>query len=318
MKSWKVWRFERYGEPEVMQLGKVPEMPPAPGEVLVKVQASGVNPSDVKNVSGHFGSSTPRVPGRDFAGVIVAGEGREGEEVWGSAPGFGVTRDGTHQEYVALPSAWVTRKPGRLRMEEAAAVGVPWLAAWSSLITVGELQSGETILVTGASGAVGRAATEIAHRLKARVVGADISPANPSGADAMIDTTHQDLAAEVMALSDGLGVDLVLDAVGGPLFAPALKSLRKGGRQVVITSNPQVVSFNLVEFYHNRARLLGVDTMALSGPEITAILNRLADGFEDGSYAPPTVQTWPFERAVDAYNAVRNSQRPVKHVLVMG
>lgn len=312
-----VWRFERYGPPDVMVLQEHPVPTPGPGEVLIKVLASGINPSDVKNVSGHFKTLTPRVPGRDFAGVIVTGDRREGEEVWGSGPSFGVARDGAHAQYVVMPSAWVPRKPANLNMQQAAAIGVPYLAAWSGLITAGALETGETVLITGVSGAVGRAATQIAHRSKARVIGAGRSDANPSGADAIIDTTHKDWVHEVLALTNGRGVDLALDAIGGALFEPCLKALRHGGRQVAIASNPQVVNFNLVDFYHGMHHLIGVDTMGLSGVEIATVLESLREGFEDGSLQPPRLQTWPFEQAIAAYEAVLRSKEPIKHVLTM-
>ncbi len=311
----KAWTFDHYGNPDALVLAERPMPVPGPGEVLVKVLASGINPSDVKNVGGHFKSALPRVPGRDFAGVVVAGSGREGEAVWGSAPGFGVLRDGTHAEYIALPSAWVGRKPARLDMAQASAIGVPFLAAWAALVTVGRIQAGETVLVTGVSGAVGRAATQIAHWRQARVIGADRSQRNPSGADAVIDTTSQDLAGEVRALTGGKGTDLALDVVGGALFEPVSKSLRVGGRQIAIASNPQVVSFNLVDFYHGMKHLAGVDTMGLTGEEVVATLEGLVPGFEHGDLVPPAIQTWPCAEAVAAYAAVAAGGSGVKHVL---
>jgi NADPH:quinone reductase-like Zn-dependent oxidoreductase len=258
----------------------------------------------------------PRVPGRDYAGTIVAGDGRKGEEVWGSGPGFGVARDGTHAEYFVMPSAWVSRKPPQLSMAQAAAIGVPYLAAWSALISAGEIQAGETVLVTGVSGAVGRAATQIAHWKQARVIGAARSSDNPSGADAIIDTTKQDLVAEVRALTGGQGVDLVLDTIGGALFEPCLKALRRNGRQVAIASNPQMVSFNLVDFYHGLKRLAGVDTMGLSGAEIVTLMDQMRAGFEEDVLQPPAIQTWSFDRAVEAYATVARGGAPVKHVLM--
>lgn len=317
MTTMKAWRFDRYGGPDALHQVELPVPRPGTGEVLVKILASGINPSDVKNVAGHFKAPTPRTPGRDFAGVIVAGDGRDGEEVWGSGPGFGVARDGAHAEYMLMPSSWAAAKPADLGMAQAAAVGVPYLAAWSSLIIAGNLQKDETILVTGVSGAVGRAATQIAHRHKARVIGADLSDANPSRADAVVSTQTDDWVDRVRTLTNGRGVDMVLDAIGGALFEPALKTLRHGGRQIAIASNPQVVGFNLVDFYHHSLRLIGVDTMALGGEEIAQIMNHLRDGFEDGSYQPPNIETWPFDQAVAAYQAVLAGGKPVKHVLMM-
>jgi NADPH:quinone reductase len=311
----KAWCFDRYGEPTVLRLEERPMPTPGKNEVLIEVVASGINPSDVKNVSGHFKAPLPRVPGRDYAGVIVSGDGRAGEEVWGSGPGFGVARDGVHAQFVAMPSSWVSRKPSTLTMAQAAAIGVPFLAAWWSLVETAQIAAGETVLVTGVSGAVGSAATQIAHARGARVIGADRSPDNPSGADVLIDTTEHDLSSEVMERTSGEGVELVLDTVGGPLFEPSLKSLARRGRQVAIASTPQVVSFNLVDFYHGLRRLLGVDTMALNGKEIAATMNQLRLAFENGKLLAPEIRTWPFDRAIEAYEAVAKHDPPTKHVL---
>lgn len=316
MSKMKVLSFQQYGPPSTLEFleREIPE--PGPGEVLIKVAATAINPSDVKNVSGHFKAPTPRVPGRDYAGTIIVGDGRQGEEVWGSGPGFGVARDGVHAEYFVIPSAWVSCKPPLLSMEQAAAVGVPYLAAWSALVTAGEIQAGETVLVTGVSGAVGRAATQIAHWKKARVIGASRSLDNPSGADAIIDTSRQDLVEEVHALTEGKGANLVLDVIGGALFEPCLNALRRGGRQIAIASNPQVVSFNLVEYYHGLKHLIGVDTMGLSGPEIVSLMDQMRAGFEKGVLQPPAIQTWSFDQAVEAYETVANGS-PKKHVLIL-
>jgi NADPH2:quinone reductase len=95
------------------------------GEALIELHASAINPSDVKNVAGLFKASLSRIPGRDFAGVVVVGNGWEGKEVWGSGAGLGVGRDGTHAQYVVVISDGLSEKPARLSMEDASAVGVP-------------------------------------------------------------------------------------------------------------------------------------------------------------------------------------------------
>jgi NADPH:quinone reductase len=309
--------FDQYGEPSVLKYRSEKRPQPGPDEVVIEVKAAAINPSDVANVAGVFHASLPRVPGRDFAGTIVAGAGREGEEVWGSGPGSGVQRDGAHAQYLVMPSRWVSRKPSNLTMAQASAIGIPYLAAWTALVSAGNIQAGETVLITGVSGAVGRAATQIAHWKKAKVIGASTSQENPSGADKIIDTKRQKLDEEVRMLTDGRGADLILDVVGGELFESCLKSLAKGGRQVAISSNPQVVSFNLVEYFHGLKRLIGVDTMALQGEEIVEVLNRVSEGFQVGALQAPDVQTWSFEDAASAYEAVKRGGKPVKHVLLM-
>jgi NADPH:quinone reductase len=313
----KVWQFDRYGKPSVLRLKERPIPTPGPNDVLIEVLASGINPSDVANVGGHFHAPLPRVPGRDYAGVIAGGNGRVGEEVWGSGPAFGVARDGADAQYIVVPATWVSKKPSTLSMAQAATIGVPFLAAWWSLIEAVQLAAGETVLVTGVSGAVGNAATQIAHARGARVIGADRSQGNPSGADALIDTTDQDLVKETMALTWGKGADAALDTVGGALFEPTLKSLARGGRQVAIASRPAVVSFNLVDFYHELKQLIGFDTMKLTGEQIASTLDHLRDEFESGKLRPPDLRTWPFDDAVVAYEAVAAHEPPLKHALVM-
>ena len=140
MKTMKALQFEKYGPPTVLSIQdlQVPDL--KPGEVPVELHASAINPSDVKNVAGAFRASLPRIPGRDFAGVVVAGGDWKGKEVWGSGAGFGVWRDGTHAQYLAVSSDGLSEKPAGLSMEEASTVGVPYLAAWSGLVDTANIQ----------------------------------------------------------------------------------------------------------------------------------------------------------------------------------
>jgi NADPH2:quinone reductase len=240
-----------------------------------------------------------RVPGRDYAGVVVTGDGWKGKEVWGSGPGLGVTRDGTHAQYVVVDLDSLSEKPAHLSMSEAAAVGIPYLTAWSALVDAAKIQARETLLVTGALGAVGRAAIQIAHWKGARVIGADILD-DASDADAFINAKKNDLPAEARAWTDA-----------------CLKSLRTGGRQVAITSlGDGRVAFNLRDFYHGRLSLIGVDSMGLTGREIATIMDSLRAGFEGGHLRPPPVKTWSLERAIDAYLAVQLGTSGSKNVIV--
>lgn len=313
----KALRFSAYGPPAILTITELPKPEPRKGEVLVQIKATAINPSDVKNVAGYFKTPLPRVPGRDYAGVVVGGDAEKGLEVWGSGAGFGVARDGAHAEYIVVPAEWIAQKPPQLSMEQGAAIGVPYVAAWSALVRAGNIQAGETVLIVGVSGAVGGAATQIAHWKKARVIGASINSDNPSKADALINTTTHDLDQEVRVLTDGKGADLALDAVGGPMFEPSLKSLRAGGRQIAITSTKdRRVTFDLVEFYHNGSHLIGVDTAKLTGTEIAELMNGLRAGFQEGYLQAPTVTTWPLEHAVKAYEAVDKGGPPTKHILI--
>ncbi|HEV2084276.1 MAG TPA: zinc-binding alcohol dehydrogenase family protein [Gemmatimonadales bacterium] len=313
----KSLRFAAFGPPSVLRIEEVAVPEPAEGEALVHVQAAAINPSDFKNVSGHFKNTTlPRTPGRDFAGIVVKGKRHEGEEVWGSPPRLGIVRDGSHAEYVVVPAETLSLKPKSLSMVQAAAIGVPYITAWASVVSAAQIQPGETILIVGAAGAVGQAATQIANWKQARVLGAAITSDPIPGTQSVVNTTTEDLPERVLALTAGRGVDAVLDTVGGPMFEPALRSLRYGGRQVVITStgDPRV-SFNLVDFYHNLSRLLGVDSNGLTPRQVAEITDELRRGFEAGALQPPPIEIVPFEKAVDAYSRLAAGQATAKQVL---
>jgi NADPH:quinone reductase-like Zn-dependent oxidoreductase len=103
------------------------------------------------------------------------------------------------------------------------------------------------------------------------------------------------------------------------MFEPSLQSLRYGGRQIAISSTKdRRVSFDLVDFYHNGSRLIGVDTMKLTGTEIASFMNDLRPGFEEGHLQAPAIRTWPIERAAEAYQLVEKGGAPIKHVLIPG
>jgi NADPH:quinone reductase len=235
--------------------------------------SASVNPSDVKNVARAMRQTTlPRIPGRDFAGVVEAGpSGWIGAEVWGTGGDTGFTRDGTHAELIAVPVGSLRRKPKTLSFEEAASVGVNYMAAWCGIEAAG-LKSAETVLLIGAGGGVGSAAAQIARRLGGRVIGADRrAPVQNAPVRAIAEKLiigADDLPTEVRAATGGKGADVVLDLVGGVMFCSALKSLSLRGRLVEIASTGQrEVSFDLVDFYHNESRLFGVDTHAQTRPD---------------------------------------------------
>jgi len=131
-----------------------------------------------------------------------------------------------------------------------------------------------------------------------------------------VNTKSEDLRERVLELTAGRGVNAVSNTVGGPLFEPALQSLAFGGRQVAIASagNPRV-SFNLVNFYHNFSRLLGVDSYGLTAQQVAEIASELQAGFETGALKPSAIEIVPFEKAVDAYSRMAAGQTKAKLVL---
>jgi NADPH:quinone reductase len=312
--------FEQYGPPSVLRIQEVPLPVLKDGEVLVQVKASSVNPSDVGTVAGLFHSQLPMIPGRDFAGVVVDGGAWTGKQVWGTGAGFGTTRPGAHAEFVAVPSSWLSEKPQSLSMEQAAVIGVPYLAAWQSLVGAGDLQKGERLLITGASGAVGSAAIQIAHWRGASVLAADIAEGSPN-ADVFLNLKETDLVSGVQQATGGKGADIVLDTVGADLFSSCLRTLRVGGRQIAIANvgGPHgEVHFNLTDFYHNQIHLIGVDTFKLTGPEIAAMMNHLREGFEAGFLQVSKPETNEFDKAVEAYRKLSEKKSRAKQVLTFG
>jgi NADPH:quinone reductase-like Zn-dependent oxidoreductase len=255
-------------------------------------------------------TTLPRTPGRDFAGVVEAGPAEWiGAPVWGTGGDTGFTRDGTHAEMIAVPVASLRRKPNTLSFDQAASVGVNYMAAWRGLAVAG-LSAGETVLLIGAAGGVGSAAAQIARRIGARVIGADLHAPHPESpilgiADKLI-VGAEDLPAEVRAATDGKGADVVFDLVGGIMFRNAVDSLALRGRLVEIAATGRrEVNFDLADFYHNESRLYGVDTLKYDLTASAAVLEALTPGFVAGDYrAAPITKTCGLGDAQEAYRKV--------------
>jgi NADPH2:quinone reductase len=295
----------------------VPE--PGPGEVLVEVHAAAVNPLDIANAAGLLGTPLPVIPGGDFAGVVVSDGDHAGQEVWGSGPALGLAlgakRPGTHARFVAIPATWLSRKPESLTMAEAAAVGRSHFVAWQAVINIMKLSAGETILITGGAGMVGQAAAAIARWRGGEPIIA--GRRRPDGAGHFIDTTAGDLRETVLALTEGHGADMVLDAVGGALFEPALRSLRFGGRMVGIFSAPEPrFAFSPAEIYSRQLHLTGLASVFMDGADVARIFDQLRPLFDRGLLVPPAIKTWPLENSAEAYQAVLDGSAGIKQVLL--
>ncbi len=321
--------IERFGDPSELRQKEVPMPEPGEGEVLVEIHAAAVNRSDVLNARGSFPFTTlPRIPGRDFAGVVVEGpQELVGTEVWGTGGGeLGYIRDGSHARYLAVSRNAVVPKSDTLSLEEAAASGLAYVTAGSALIELGGISAGETILVTGAAGGVGSAAVMIARWKGARVIGAikdesELAIAEQAGVEVIVDTSREKVIDAVLAATDGEGANLGLDAVGGPLFEPAVNSLSEKGRMVVITTTPgkQHVSFNLLDFYRKGLRLFGFMSSFLDAEGSAAVLRDLGPGFDEGALrAPAIAERYPLEQAGSAYARVESGEVAGRVLLLVG
>jgi NADPH:quinone reductase-like Zn-dependent oxidoreductase len=319
-------RFDHFGSPSELQVQDVLKPEPKENEVLIEVRAASVNPSDVKNIQGAMKSITtlPRIPGRDFAGVIVAGaQDWIGKEVWGTGGDLGFTRDGTHAEFLLLPIAAVRPKPQTLSMEQAASVGVTFVTAWLCVMEAAQAKAGETLLVIGATGGVGSAAVQIAKWKGLRVLGTvrrdrDRDVVQQSGVDVAINSETEDLSAAVKAATHDRGADIIIDTVGGEMVLKALPALAPKGRLTEISIPPQQqqVNIDLLDFYRRQLRLLGVNSLAWDAQSCAGVLEALTPGFEaDALRLAASIQSYGINEASKAYEQVQTRSTSSKVVL---
>jgi NADPH:quinone reductase len=289
-------QFAKFGLSN-LRLTELPDPKPDSATAIVKVGAASLIASDLKNVEGQMEHTTlPRVPGRDYAGTVVQGPSEWiGAQVWGTGGEIGYLIDGSHAELIAVPAASLRRKPKALSMEQAAVIGVSYLAAWLGLVEYAHLAAGETLLVIGASGGVGVAAAQIGKWRGARVIGSDRrelqpdSPAAPAVDDFFV-LGGEALDSAVARTTEGRRAQVIFDAVGGPMFEPALKALGHRGRLIEITSvGNRRVSFDLVDFVHNESQLIGVDTRKRDAIASAGLLDALTPLFNDRSFKAPLI-----------------------------
>ncbi|HET9419478.1 MAG TPA: zinc-binding alcohol dehydrogenase family protein, partial [Chthoniobacterales bacterium] len=290
---------------------EVPRIDAHGNEALVRVRAAAINPSDPKSVLGKISETTvPRVPGRDFAGIVVEGPATwKGKEIFGTGGDLGFGRNGSHAEFVSVPVEALVEKPVQLSFEQGAALGLGYLTAWSALVTAGRVSPNDIVLVLGATGAVGSAAVKVAKHIGAkRVVGvlrkeADRTRTAGVPSDDWLVLEKEPLPQGLFEITQGKGADVILDAVGGSSFESVNQCLAHRGRHVVIASIEPRVSFNLLDFYHREARLIGVDTLKLSFSESAAVLREIVPLVNAGVLTPPQLETIAIEQGPRAYRA---------------
>ncbi|WHZ12713.1 MAG: Alcohol dehydrogenase [Burkholderiaceae bacterium] len=255
-----------HGGNEVVQVGERPAPVRRPGEVLVRMKAATLNRVDLymRDSGAGITHRLPQIMGIDGAGIVEACDPNETRLKPGQAvvlhPGIncgrcefcergddvlctqieilGEHRDGTFAELASVPARNVFAMPSCLSFAQAAALGVNHLTAWRMLFTRGQLKSPETVLIFGIGGGVSLAALQLAKAVGARVIVTSRSDdklkhALALGADHAINGSTQDVAREALALTNGRGVDLVIENVGQAVWSSAMKSLVRGGRLVV-------------------------------------------------------------------------------------
>ena len=216
---------------------------PAPGQVLVRIVASGVNPLDTKIRAGtaaHAQQALPAVVGMDLAGVVVSvGDGvtsfRQGDEVYGMAGGIGGIQ-GTLAEFAAVDARLIALKPRNLSMREAAALPLAAITAWEGLVDRAKIASGDAVLVHGGAGGVGHIAVQLARALDAKVfaTAAKAQFGIVEGFGAIpIDYRSTTVEAYVASATNGVGFDIVFDTVGGATLDASFSAAKRYGGHVL-------------------------------------------------------------------------------------
>jgi NADPH:quinone reductase-like Zn-dependent oxidoreductase len=284
--------IERYGGPEVLKYGDLPDPVAAPDEVVIDVVVASVNAADWKVRTGQYGQAKfPLVLGRDFSGVVsTVGSGVEDLKIGDSV--FGVCeagQEGAYAEKVAVKAAIIAKKPDGLSHVNAAAVALTGLTALSAIEETLKLRAGETILIQGGAGGVASFVLQLAKHIGARVI-TTTSAANRDyvrdlGADEIIDYNAQDFTKVVTRC------DAVFDTVGGDVAQKSFAVLKPGGRAAFIASGAQAPRSNRNDVISLRPAV-GRSRQSLE---------RIAELFQARAIRPPEVELYPLSEAADAH-----------------
>ncbi|MFV2072972.1 MAG: medium chain dehydrogenase/reductase family protein [Thermoanaerobaculales bacterium] len=334
----QVW-IPKMGEPEVLEVREAPDPQPRAGQVRIRVAAAGINFADILARMGLYPDAPklPAVVGYEVAGIVDGtGEGvddfADGDRV------LGLTRFGGYSDVVCVPRVGVRRLPENLDLEGAASIPVNWLTAWLMLVRLGNVRPGERVLVHACAGGVGLAAVQICRHFGADVIGA----ASPSKHDRLremgvaecIDYRSQDFEEEVARITDGKGVDIVLDAVGGISFSKSYRCLTDLGRLFVFGASSlapgtrrkigaalvgllRMPSFKPVDLMQNNRGVIGVNLGHLwhRGDELAEMLGKITELFADGTFRPVVDRSFAFDDAAAAHRYIQERRNFGKVVL---
>jgi NADPH2:quinone reductase len=316
-----------FGPPESLVVEEVISPDPGPGEVVVSVKAASVNFPDVLIIQNkyQFKPQLPFSPGSEVAGVVKT----IGDGVTTVKPGDRVmafTTYGAFAEEVKIEAKRLLPLPAGMDFTHAAAFGLTYATSDHALRDRGRLAAGETLLVLGAAGGVGLAAIEIGKALGARVIAAastedKLAVCREHGADDAINYATDDLRERIKSLTDGRGVDVVYDPVGGAYTEPALRSLAWRGRLLVVG----FAAGDIPKMPLNLTLLKGCSIVGVFWGEFTRrepqrfaeSMQQLGRWYADGKLKPHVSQTYPLERAADALTAMANRQVKGKVVLTV-
>jgi NADPH:quinone reductase len=315
------------GGPEVLASATGPVPAPKPDEVLIRVRAAGVNRPDVAQRQGSY----PPPPGASpILGLEVAGEVVAiGEQVTTLAVGDHVcalTNGGGYAEYCAVPAPQCLPWPKGYDAINAGALPETSFTVWANLFQIGHLTKGETALVHGGTSGIGVTAIQFAHEFGARVfatAGSDEKCAAclKLGAAAAINYNTQEFAAEVRTLTQGRGVDVVLDMVGGPYIARNIRSLGMDGRLVMIAflQGSKVQEFDFIPVMVRRLTIAGSTmrprTTAQKGAIATELLGSVWPVLSAGRCRPVIHAVFPLAQVAEAHRLMESSKHIGKIIL---
>lgn len=316
---------KQWGPPESLTVEEVPDPQAEPGQVVIDVRAASANYPDVLIIQNRyqFKPPLPFTPGSEVAGVV-----REvGEGVTEVAPGdrvLATTGWGGFAEQVRTGAAAAIPIPESMSYEHASSLLMTYATSHYALVDRGRLQSGETLLVLGASGGTGLSAVEIGKVLGARVIAAassdeKLAVCKEHGADELINYEREDLKERAKELTGGQGVDVVYDPVGGDYAEPALRATAWEGRFLVIgfVAGIPRIPLNLVLL--KGCQVVGVFWGAFTGREPRKNrenIDELLRWYEQGRIKPHVSDTYPLERTPEALRALAERRVQGKVVVV--
>ena len=318
--------FDAPGDESVLRLGEMPPPPVGPGELRLRVAATAVNRADLMQRQGLY----PPPPGASpVLGLECAGEVTEiGAGVSGWRVGeraMALLAGGGYAEEVAVPAVCAMRVPERLSLEQAAAVPEVFLTVFSNVFQLGALPEGGSVLVHGGGSGIGTASIQLVKAAGGRIFVTAGSPEKcrrclELGADAAFDYRAQDFAAEAKRVTDGRGVDVVLDSIGAPYLTKNLASLTLGGRLVLIgLMGGAKAEIGLGELLVRRLHVIGstlrARPVAEKGAIVAGFLARFGADLASGRIAPVVDCVLPLARAAEAHRRVKASEHFGKVVL---
>lgn len=318
------------GDADVLRLATAPIPVPKANEILIRVQAAGVNRPDVQQRKGIY---PPPPDANPVLGLEVAGEiAALGADVTAFRLGDRVcalTNGGGYAEYCVVPSGQVLRWPKNFDAIRAAALPETYFTVWANIFLMGKLAKGETLLVHGGTSGIGLAAIKLAREIGARVFATagsaeKCAAAERNGAESAINYKEQDFAERIAALTQGKGVDVILDIVGAPYFARNLRSLAKDGRLVEVSAieGAKVNDFDISELMRRRATITGSMMRPRSAAEKAGIARSLLENvwpaLDAGRCAPVIDQVFPLSKVADAHRRMETSAHIGKIMLHVG